>query len=92
MPSKVSAIRKDLAELAKRSNRRLIDEVRDALPEIEQAVAAGASHADICATFALHGVKLSESSLTTYLYRLRRANESPSAASPARKTSPRGKR
>lgn len=74
MATHTAAIRRDLADLAKRSNpRRLIDEVAEALPDIEKALAAGASYAEICETFVANGVPLTVVSLSTYLYRLRKA-------------------
>lgn len=74
MPTQTSSIKRGLAELAKQSSARtLIDEVADALPEIEQAIAAGASYAQICKTFNDNGVPLNVTALRTYLYRLRKA-------------------
>lgn len=94
MPTHVNAIRKGLVELAKRSTARtLMQEVRDAFPEIEKALAAGASHAEICQTFEQNGVHLTKISLNTYLHRLRK--ERAEAAAPkalARKTNSRGTR
>lgn len=87
MPSRIDAIRKDLGALAERSNRRkLIDEVADALPEIEQAIAAGATYAQICEAFQANGVDLSLTSLRTYLYRLRKAAAAKAQPKPVRKT------
>jgi hypothetical protein len=83
MATPTSAIRKELAELAKSASAPVMDEVRKALPEIERALAAGATYAQVCETFARNGVALPVSTLRTYLYRLRQA-----AAAPAPERTP----
>jgi len=92
MPSSTTVIRRGLAELAKHSSARtLMDEVTDALPDIESAIARGVSYAQICQTFNDSGVPLNVMALRQYLYRLRKAAR-PGAAqgtsTPAAKTSP----
>ncbi len=87
MPSTTSAIRRGLAELAKHSSARtLMDEVVDALPDIEKAIASGVTYAQICETFNANGVPLNVMALRQYLYRLRKAGKSsPAATAPAKK-------
>lgn len=82
MSSTTSAIRRGLAELAKHSSARtLMDEVVDALPDIEKAIASGVSYAQICETFNANGVPLNVMALRQYLYRLRKS--AAAAKSPA---------
>lgn len=59
-----------------------MSEVATALPEIEQALAAGASYSEICETFNAHGVAITEPVLRTYLYRLRRAQKTANTPRP----------
>lgn len=94
MPTHSSAIRRGLVDLAKRStSRTLMQEVTEALPDIEKALAAGASYAQVCETFNANGVPLTVMALRTYLYRLRKAatDQAPAtaAAKVARKTASR---
>lgn len=88
MPSHTKAISRDLAALAKHSSSRtLMDEVVDALPDIEKAIASGVSYAQICETFNANGVPLNVMALRQYLYRLRKAARPTAPKPPAKRTS-----